>query len=142
MATRRESIWKIVWAPGAGARTLLASSNLMEREIATYEAGAHQAGTLDGAASARLVARGGARRTLEFSRVRTHDTFLLAWQRLAMEMALDPWGVTSTLQVTPAGQAVREVRAALLRSSHRISTETGSIETIHTYQFRISRDIL
>jgi hypothetical protein len=140
MALRRVSAWQIVWAPGAGAHTLLAYGDLMERDVVSYESGAHGVGLLDGALAALLCARGGARRTLDISRVVEHASFAAAWKAQARALAADPWGLTSTLQITAAGLSARVVRAALLSSSHHISTDAGAIETIHTYQFRVSRN--
>lgn len=143
MATRRVSAWQIVWAPlSDGVRTLLSAGDEMAEEIVTSELGAHALGILDGAAAARVVARGGARRRLEISRVVTHASFNAAWKRICSEMAEDMWGYTSTLEITPTGGSAREVRAALLSTSHTISTENGEIETIHRYKFRVSRNTL
>jgi hypothetical protein len=143
MATRRVSAWQIIWAPASdGVRTLLSAGDEMAEEIATNEIGAHALGFLDAATAARVVARGGSRRRLEISRVLTHATLNAAWKQICSEMAEDMWGITSTLQITPTGGSAREVRAALLSTSHIISTESGEIETIHRYRFRISRNTL
>jgi hypothetical protein len=143
MGLRRVSDWQIIWSPSSdGERTLLATGDEMAEELVTSEVGAHQVGILDTAAAALVVARGGARRRLEISRIVEHASFNAAWKRICQEMADDMWGMTRTLQITPSGGSAREARAALLSTSHTISTEDGLIETIHRWKFRVSRNIL
>ena len=143
MAIRRVSDWEIVWAPGtAGERTLLAAGDLMAEELSNNEASAVAVGVLDGTPTARLVSRGNAARRMEFSRVIEHETMADAWKANMQAMAAEPWGITSSLPITPAGQSVREVRAALLSTSHTMATDNGAIETIHRYRFRVSRNTL
>lgn len=143
MALRRSSDWSIVWAPAtAGVLTLLSLDDAMAEEILTGEFGAHNVGVLDGARGARPVARGGAVRRLEFSRVDEHASLVAAWRAQAEAMAADPWGTTSVLEIQPRGSSARQMRAALLSTSHKIALVDGAIETIHTYKFRISRNTL
>lgn len=114
----------------------------MEAEVVPGETGAYDVGTFDGAAGGYPVARGGSARRLEFSRIDEHESFAAAWKAQAQALAADPWGITALIQVQPRGGSVRQMRASLLTSRHDMVTQTGVIETIHRYHFRVGRNVL
>lgn len=142
MSIRRVSDWSVVWDADGTPITFLSPGDLMERQVSTYERGLVDALALDSGAAGVVGARGNAKRQLEISRVDEVATVAAAWQAYMQALAADPWGLTSTLTITPGAEGDRIVRAALLDATHEVGLTAGVVEVIHRYKFRISRNTI
>lgn len=138
----RNSDWKITWDPAGDALVLLDYDDLMDSEIRMDGQQLVEAGKSDFAVRAVFMSRGNSKRRLEFTRRIEHATGAASWNAWHAALAAVPWGAKASLKIAQrAGQFWICDAAAVLSSSHRLSTEDGIIESVHQYSLRITQPI-